>query len=309
MTSEGGATAAHPKPATASREDNLAYDLKHLAAFDISPLHPQTNFLEYTRDSVQLLVNQIFALPQQKSDVGTTAELPSLEVFKLPRTKPIPKVEAKTRWEKFMESRNMRKRKRSRLVWDETSGDWKPRWGYKSAKKSEERAQNAVMEVKDGDDPFENPFEKQRAEKKLLVAKQKMREVRNKVEALGGKLRASVPDLQRNGEMKRGKDGLREAVKRAQASSASMGKFDSKAPYEATNLQAKQKKGVNSMSPGAEKDRYMKAANKLFSGDGQIDRDKAAKAGASGNRHETKIARTQKGSKRRSKQGGKKGKR
>merc|ERR1712087_611936 len=104
--------------------------------------------------------------------------------------------------------------------------------GYKSAKKSEERAASAVIEVKTGDDPFENPYDRQRAQQKLVAAKQKMREVRNKVEALGGKLRASVPDLQRQGDSgwKRGKDGLREAVKRAQASSASMGKFDRSSP-------------------------------------------------------------------------------
>lgn len=42
--------------------------------------------------------------------------------------------------------------------------------------------------------------------------------MRNKVEAAGGKMRASVPDL--SGQPgKRGKDGLREAIKRAQAES------------------------------------------------------------------------------------------
>jgi len=211
----------------------------------------------------------------------------------------------KTRWDKFQETRNMRKRKRSRLVFDETSGDWKPRWGYNSIKKGEERAASAVIEVREGADPFENPHERKTAEKKLMVAKQKMREVRNKVEALGGKLRASVPDLQKHGETKRGKDGLREAVKRAQASSASMGKFDRSSPNEATNLQVKQRKGITSMSPGAEKERYLKAANRLFSGDGGVDKDKAAKAGASGYNTEKGIARTPKGPKRRSKQGGK----
>merc|ERR1719222_1449477 len=98
-----------------------------------------------------------------------------------------------------------------------------------------------MIEAKPGDDPNENPFEKKKAEKNLLKARQKMREVRNKVEALGGKMRASTPDLEKGGG-KRGKDGLREAMKRAQSSSASMGKFDRKAPNESTNLQPKQKK-------------------------------------------------------------------
>ena len=58
------------------------------------------------------------------------------DTFRLPRSKPIPKEKPKTRWQKFMEvrvlshcqqrrcggktqERNMKKRKRSRLVWDE----------------------------------------------------------------------------------------------------------------------------------------------------------------------------------------------
>merc|ERR1719359_2524729 len=97
------------KPAASSREDNLAYDLRHMAAFDISPLHPKTDFMEYTRDSVQLLVNKIYALPRKQLEEGIVAELPTEEVFRLPRQKPVPKQKPKTRWQQFMEERNMRK--------------------------------------------------------------------------------------------------------------------------------------------------------------------------------------------------------
>merc|ERR1719356_1150037 len=167
----------------------------------------------------------MFELPKEKLEVGQAAVLPNDEVFKLPRQKPVPKEKPKTRWQQFMEDRNMRKRKRSRLVWDEASGDWKPRWGYKSAKKTKEAGQMGIYEVKQGEDPNSNPFERMKAEKRLQMAKQKMREVRNKVEAHGGKIRASVPDLAAGGA-KRGGDGLREALKRAQVSSGSRGKFD-----------------------------------------------------------------------------------
>lgn len=306
------AKAAAPlKPATSSREDNLNYDLKHLAAFDISPLHPKINFEEYTRDSVQLLVNKLFSLPQKQTDEGHTIQLPDQEIFRLPRTKPVPKQVAKTRWEKFMQEKGVEKRKRSRLVFDEGTGDWLPRWGYKSAKNAMGKSNEWAHEVKDGENPFENPFEKKRAEHKLLTARQKMREVRNKVEQLGGKLRASTPDLAKKGEVKRGKEGLREAVKRAQASSASMGKFDRSAPNEATNLQPKKRKGISSQSPGAEKERYLKAATRVFAGDGSVDKNKAAKVGA---KHASAAGGKGKGkgnggkgasTKKRSKQGGK----
>jgi len=296
------------KSAVPGREDNLMYELKHLAAFDISPLDAKTDIASYTRDSVQFLVNKIFALPRVKVDVGTAVSLPTAEAFRLPRLKPIPKEKAKTRWQKFQETKGMKKEKRSSLQWDEATQDWKRRWGYKSVKSGEE-ARNAVVEVKAGDDPMANPFEKRSAERKLHVAKQKMREVRNKVEALGGKIRASVPDLNKSAkDMKRGKDGLREAIKRAQVSSASFGKFDRVAPNEATNLQQKKRKKSATKSVGEEKEAYMKSAGKVLSSSGAVDKRKAARLGAATEAGAPKGKGKGKGrgsgGKRRSKQGG-----
>lgn len=201
-----------------------------------------------------------------------------------------------------MEERNMKKKKRSRLVFDEIEGDWKPRWGYNSIKKSQQNA-NWVQEVGDRDDPNQNPFDQEKAEQRLLKARQKMREVRNKVEAAGGKLRASVPDL--SNSQKRGKDGLKEAIKRAQVSSASYGKFDRVAPNEATNLQPKRKKGVAPVSGGVEKDNYLKAVGRVLSGDGPVDKHKAAQVGVSHERRNDALSRSRVQNKRRSKQGGK----
>ncbi|CAE7807705.1 RRS1 [Symbiodinium necroappetens] len=276
---------AVPVP-TASREDNLAYDLKNMAAYDISPMSSVMDVAAYSRDSVQLLINKLFMLPRTQGDEGTMVSLPAEDTFRLPRSKPIPKEKPKTRWQKFMEERNMKKRKRSRLVWDEIEGDWKPRWGYKSIKKSQDKA-NWVHEVGQHEDPNENPFDKAKAEQRLVKARQKMREVRNQVEAAGGKLRASVPDLV--GSQKRGKDGLREAVKRAQVSSASYGKFDRIAPNEATNLQPTRKKGIAPVSSNAEKDSYLKTVGRVLSGDGYIDKHKAAKVGVTRERRNDAV--------------------
>lgn len=298
--SEKNEVSSVSRPATASREDNLIYDLKNMAAYDISPVPNGTDLMAYARDSVQLLVNKIFALPRHKGEEGTLVSLPAEGVFRLPRAKPIPKEKPKTRWQKFMEERNMKKKKRSRLVWDDIEGDWKPRWGYNSIKKSQERA-NWVQEVGDRDDPNQNPFDKETAEKRLLQARQRMREVRNKVEAAGGKLRASVPDL--SNTQKRGKDGLKEAIKRAQVSSASFGKFDRVAPNEATNLQPKRKKGVAPVSGGVEKDNYLKTVGRVLFGDGPVDKHKAAQVGVTQERRNDARSKAQ--NKRRSKQGGK----
>lgn len=276
-----------PKSAVPGREDNLTYVLAHLSAFDISPLHPKADLLKTTRDNVQLMVNQIFNLPREETDEGPTAVIPHEDGFRLPRQRPIPKVKPETRWEKFMKDRKMEKKKRSRLVYDEVSGDWRPRYGYKSVKQSEEKA-HGILEVKSGQEGMDNLFDQRKAEQKLYSAKQKMREVRNRVEAAGGRLKASAPDLEKGlrtrGAAKRGADGLKEALKRAQVSSASFGKFDRIAKNEPTNLQPKRRK-VSGMPSnlGDEKDRYMKAAGKVLSGEssGGVDHDKAVRAGRS----------------------------
>ena len=79
----------------------------------------------------------------------------------------------------------IRKQKRGRMVYDEIKQDWVPRWGYKSVKKNAEAAQ-WLIEHKDTDKNLESdPFSKQKSEKNLLLAKQKMRELRNKVEGAG----------------------------------------------------------------------------------------------------------------------------
>jgi len=301
--------AVPPKSAVPEREDNLQYCLAHLAAFDITPLHPKADILTQTRDNVQLLVNKVFGLKREDTEDGPTAVMPIEEGFRLPRQRPVPKVKPETRWEKFMKERRMTKRKRSRLVFDETTGDWKPRFGYKSGKSMEDRA-NGILEVKTGQDSHVNLFEKKHAEQKLGAAKQKMREVRNRVEAAGSRLKAAVPDLNvgmRSGadSAKRGSAGLKEALKRAQSSSASMGKFDRSAPNESKHLQPKRQKVQQFKNLGEEKDRYMKTAGMVLSGQGPVDKEAAIKAGRSAEKS-GRVGRKEKQPKRRSKAGGKK---
>jgi regulator of ribosome biosynthesis len=307
MTTSSDATeAAAPKSAVPEREDNLTYCLAHLAAFDISPLHPKADLMAQTRDNVQLLVNKVFALKREDTDEGPVVAVPPEDGFRLPRQRPVPKVKEKTRWEKFMQERGMTKRKRSSVVFDEVSGDWKRRYGYKSSKQSEDTA-NGIMEVKAGQDSMKNPFEKKKAEQKLLAARQKMREVRNRVETAGGRLKAAAPDLEKGmrsnaASVKRGPDGLKEALRRAQVSSASFGKFDRVSPNESTHLQPKRRKVVAHRTVGQEKDGYLKAAGKVLSGE-TVNNDKAAKSAASHYERNT-AGRKEKKQKRRSKAGG-----
>ena len=45
--------------------------------------------------------------------------------------KPVPKVKPETRWQKFAKAKGIKKQKRSRMIFDEATQEWKPRFGYK----------------------------------------------------------------------------------------------------------------------------------------------------------------------------------
>eukprot|EP01066_Platyproteum_vivax_P000601 Platyproteum_vivax@DN10661_c0_g1_i1.p2 len=138
---------------------------------------------------------QIFSLPEEKDDNDVLAVLPRAPEYILPRRRSIPVPKEKTRWEKFAETKGIEKRKRSRMVWDELEKDWRPRWGHKSVKKTQD--QIPVIEVRPGQDPYVDPFEERSKAKQLVKAKQKSREYRNKLEGAGFRMPRGVADLQK----------------------------------------------------------------------------------------------------------------
>jgi regulator of ribosome biosynthesis len=89
--------------------------------------------MSISRDSTQLLYNSIFSLPTNSNEDGIFVELPE-PITKLPREKPCPKEKQPTRWERFAKEKGIQNRKKSRKVFDEASGEYRPRWGYGSAK-------------------------------------------------------------------------------------------------------------------------------------------------------------------------------
>mmetsp|Transcript_8994 Transcript_8994/g.17584 ORF Transcript_8994/g.17584 Transcript_8994/m.17584 type:complete len:320 (-) Transcript_8994:213-1172(-) len=266
------------KSAIPDKEDNLTYDMHNLIATDITPLdNDPKKILETARDNTQLLVNQIFSLPFSKTDSGVAVTLPEVtakSALQLPRMMPLPKEKPKTRWEKFAESKNIQKQKRGRLVWDDMTNDWVPRYGSKSAKNQELKA--PIMEMKASDDPNEDPWSKKRKERALAKAKQKMREVRNVVEGAGEKLPTGVANLNADVQnRKKGKDNLKEASRRAQISTASYGRFDKEARGEKKETQPKKRK-VAPMSANTEKERNSKILSRIAKPD--VDASAAANA-------------------------------
>lgn len=236
--------------------DDLTYDLYNLVACDYHPLLPPASSVseveveeqirEKATRATQLLVNSIFSLPIESTDVGPVAVLPSKENFRYPREKRIPEPKGLTVWEKFAKQKGIKNKKRERMVFDEQEGIFKPRFGYKGANKGEE--EHAIVEVKAGDDPYADPWEEARRRKKERVSKNEKQRIRNIERLEVGKGRgkkgkkgevlssssfdpseaAGIPldMVKKNG--KRGKEGVRQALQLAQHSTASLGRYDEK---------------------------------------------------------------------------------
>lgn len=60
------------------------------------------------------------------------------ELIQLPRAKPIPKINSLTKWQKFALTKGIQNKKKSRLLRDEQTGEYLPRFGAKSLKNTKE---------------------------------------------------------------------------------------------------------------------------------------------------------------------------
>lgn len=134
-------------------------DVHHLFYHDPQPV-PLSDFnkdsvtclRESCQQSVQLLFHELFNLPTRKDDEGSIiATLPETTINYLPREKPLPKPKAPTKWELFAQAKGIKKKKKSRMVWDDQSKEWKPRWGYK---KANDEMGDWLIPVKEKDQKF-----------------------------------------------------------------------------------------------------------------------------------------------------------
>ncbi len=175
--------------------EKCSFDLHHLLAINShqinsEALYPSSskaitmnnNFipneeflLQKSSEGCQQLIAAIWNLSTEtSSNAGPLAVLPpSSELIHLPRAQPPPKPKAETKWEKFAKLRGIQpKAKRERKVYDEITGEWKYRYGYDRANKEDSKDKEwPIMEVKRGDDPFSDPWEKIRDAKRSRVEK------------------------------------------------------------------------------------------------------------------------------------------
>ncbi|KAH6839675.1 ribosome biogenesis regulatory protein-domain-containing protein [Alternaria rosae] len=105
-------------PITVNKPTPFTFDLGNLLANDPNPLL-STCEIKSNSEGVHLV------LP-----APTTP---------LPREKPIPEAKEPTKWDKFAAKKGIKNKKRdTKLAYDEATGDWVPKWGYKGKNKAGE---------------------------------------------------------------------------------------------------------------------------------------------------------------------------
>lgn len=90
-----------------------------------------------------------------------------------------------TKWEKFAKQKGIKNTKKERMLYDEDTGEYKPRFGYKRGNNGIEDI--PIVEVKAGQDPFADPWAEERKTKKERVLKNQTNQVKNQMRAAGKK--------------------------------------------------------------------------------------------------------------------------
>jgi regulator of ribosome biosynthesis len=157
-------------------------DLGNLMSFDPRPLdasllksQKETYLKRICTLSTQLLIDKLFNLPVERVEDVFVAKLPKPTTL-VPREKPVPKEKPPTKWEQYAKLKGIQKKKKSRMAFDEASGEWKPTWGYK---RKNDTTKDWLIELKKNQDPNEDHFAKRTQEKNERVAKNELQRLRN----------------------------------------------------------------------------------------------------------------------------------
>ncbi|KAK9468524.1 ribosomal biogenesis regulatory protein [Lipomyces arxii] len=146
------------RPVTVEREIPAAYDIGNLAVMDTTMMDSEImtskdeakreEYIQsFARDSAQLLINQILALPvvtggrtggEVNANDGVFVKLPE-PTTRLPREKPVPVPKPLTKWEKFAKQKGITPKARNEgsMTYDEQKGEWVKKWGYKGKNSDE----------------------------------------------------------------------------------------------------------------------------------------------------------------------------
>ena len=226
-------------------------DLGNLCVADPSPLDPavfgkgggrdgNAAALARGRDVLQRLVAELFSLPSESDVNGRYVQLPP-GTTPLPRTKPLPPEEKPmTKWEKFAKEKGIKKRKRSKMVFDEQTDEWKRRHGYD---RSGDSNKIIIADGKWSEVPgqTEDPFTREERERRERVEKNAGRQQRNLQNAVAthGK-QVLPPTLQMSAAPRKGvkalplngmkKQQVKDLTAHVARSTASIGKYNAPIP-------------------------------------------------------------------------------
>ncbi|EGX91417.1 ribosome biogenesis protein [Cordyceps militaris CM01] len=139
--------ASKPKlPVAVEKPTPYTFDLGYLMAEDPNSITLDAAALEQSlasvaRDGAQSLINQLLTVcaPHSTKD-GVLLSLPAPST-RLPREKPVPQARPPTKWERFAAKKGITpktREQRRNLTYDEATGEWTRKWGYKGANKKGE---------------------------------------------------------------------------------------------------------------------------------------------------------------------------
>ena len=226
------------------KEVPVSFDLGNVLLSDPNVLDaaafrsaPHAYLDRLARDNAQLLVNEIWKQERIHVDGETVAKLPAPTTL-LPRFKAIPTPKPPTKWETFAAKKGIQKKKKEKLVFDEESGEWRPRFGFRS---KDNQMQDWCVEAKGDDEDPEEAFGRNKKEKRERTARNEYQRLKNLARAAGkpapaNNAAAVVPEeahLVREDTRRRPEPSdLSQAAVLAKASTASLGKFQEAAVNE-----------------------------------------------------------------------------
>lgn len=252
-------------------------DTHHLAIYDDNILDLQSNLIDRVRDSTQYFVNNIWSNTEhEKLENEIFSVLPITEQnIILPREKPIPLAKKKTKWELFAQQKGIKKKKHARLVYDEDTKQYIPKWGYKSKRNQKDR--EWAIEIPNNINPNTDMFELRKNKKNEKVAKNEFQRLRNI--ARNNKKKADPSKLGLNPVSGGDKTDLIKSFNFAKKSTASLGKFDNKVHNEDKQIEKNKKRKFYencSKNINIERERFLDIAKDIEKGKSILNVKKAA---------------------------------
>ncbi|KAJ1613229.1 hypothetical protein OIY81_1050 [Cryptosporidium canis] len=212
--------------------------LSNLIGVDISAIN-ESEINKSGVNNLQHMLNSIWSdLSKENTKDGVVVGIPSKQEIQLPRAYPLPTKKEKTKWEKFAELKGIKKRKRSRMVYDPITDDFVPRWGRNSIKKIQKKHNEAIVEIKGNMDETKDPRDAINMKRDMMISKQKLRELKNKANSSKNTENSKAGDFAlgignlRDTNVKRSKSQVKELFDRVSLSTASYGRRDKVLPDE-----------------------------------------------------------------------------